>query len=183
MNMKRSVLLAIALYLLCPFAVRAQDAMLTKEETINYLHKKVQEADNGYKFYQTQGKQTYKTPRLIKFLGKLEMSYTVVAGNQVATHVTCAFDPAHAKSIDIYNGTKDDTVNIAQVFFHGKVVKCDQYSKDRFGVLVLNSSRTYMTDFMPIPFLDAVPGNRARVEKAIKHLIDLAKAEDDPFGN
>src|SRR5690349_11918838 len=48
MNMKRTALLVIALFLLSCMATNAQDAMPTKEETVNYLNKKSQEILDHY---------------------------------------------------------------------------------------------------------------------------------------
>ena len=80
-------------------------------------------------------------------------------------------------NVDGYPPVKGSPVLVAVITLSGNLARCRM--TDYRGRLIDEGDYGVVR----LPFLDAAPGNRTRMEKAIRHLSDLAKAEEDPFGN
>jgi hypothetical protein len=173
----------------------AQDAMLTKEETVNYLNKKAQEVDGRDKTF-WDGREVYKniSLKLVKSLVELSWETERVHKNGCEKgfrKVKYIFDPAHLlldagnRPTAIYS-SKEDIVYEFEFKFRPKTVRRYDYatSLDCRGYRG-SSGYDRFTDVshVSIPFFAATPENRTKMERAMSHLRDLAKAEDDPFGN
>lgn len=162
--------------------------MLTKEETVNYLNKKLQEADGRYAYIKGRSRVTnlvYRRLSLRLVDAKLEFRRTTRYEHldaNTSVNSTCTFDPAHIKDVTIGNEfgfppVEGSPVLVAMITLSGNLARC----RDDQPGQKMSLEGDY--GVVRLPFLDAAPGNRTRMEKAIKHLRDLAKAEDDPFGN
>lgn len=186
--MKRCLLVFLAVVFLFVPAASAQDAMLTKEETVNYLNKKLQETD-GRPAYIKQNGKTYNRIHLglsfklvgekVEFRGKSKSEHLDA---DTTINNTCSFNPAYIKdvrvgNVDGYPPVKGSPVLVAVITLSGNLARCRM--TDYRGRLIDEGDYGVVR----LPFLDAAPGNRTRMEKAIRHLSDLAKAEEDPFGN
>ena len=160
------------LFLLLSFGLAAQaQSSLTKEETINYLSKKLKETvDHVYS--NNNGK-----------IGKVSSSYTVsVAKTEKGIKITYTFEepfyqtsyefnPAHIKDVLPYENSTTSAVSELQISLIGKTCA----AKRRNG----NESLSYAN----MLYLKGDSSNLGKIKKALLYLRDLCKAEDDPFGN
>ena len=166
-------LLIIALFAM---AASAQDAMLTKEETVNYLHKKLQEIDGRdmVKWWEP-GLMRLSAVSLRMKGDELELKYTRTFPDGLKHYYTYLFNPGHISKFDEPNKIKGESaVRDFIIVFptkSGRWSCCDPNSKFE------DAGSAHF------PYFAALPGNRQKMEKALLHLRDLARAEDDPFGN
>ena len=172
--MKQYLFLLIAVLFATAGLGSAQDTMLTKEETVNYVNKKLQELegrdmswDNGFVRYSALS---------FKIKGdNVELKYTQSSSSGDPRYTTYLFNPAHISAFDTIHGPRTGSaVRTFSVKFPTKTSRWAQ-----------GPSYAPFTDVdsVQMPYFDALPGNRKRIEKALMHLRDLYKAEDDPFGN
>ena len=146
----------------------AQDAMPTKEETINYIDKQLQEV-LGLRASPTHNKWE-------------RMSFRMSGGNiscEVAESYPShperfVFNPRHIKTV-VVGKAKDGNSHayIGIVFLKGTLRSAAG------GTELRVDSRD--EPFINLPYLVTVPGNGDRIAKALLHLKDLAKAEDELF--
>jgi hypothetical protein len=170
--MKSRVILLLVLHALILLPVAAQDAMPTKEETVNYLKKKLMEVDGL--------KQTKDGPPLKGYLinlnnGKIEFTQQ---GGGVVYGWMYSFDPAHILDVKIYP-VRHWEMDAMEVVFVSKLV-VRQAVKPTGGLDYSRSKETVLS--FQFPFI-RTPGNGEKIRKAFLHLRDLAKAEDDIFSN
>jgi hypothetical protein len=175
MKMKTRLLLMAAIIAVLGFSASAQKEMLTKEETVNYLSKKLQEIDGRNLI--TKGGQTRKYSSLsLRIIGdNLELKHTETYGTVTVDYTTYVFNPAHISSIVILGGYQDGSpVRRLRIMFPSKTARhaCCGYTTSLSD-----------TDKVDFPYFASLADNRSRIEKALLHLRDLAKAEEEPFGN
>jgi hypothetical protein len=184
----------------------AQKEMLTKEETVNYLNKKIKEII-GY----------YRTP-----VGTSERLYFwssefvndtkgVKITTQRSNYVNSSAGDQQSNYNVKYNYTTFNPAQISSI-----TLAADQYSSDPVGVITItltaqtaidiqtangygyyrtrNDGSVYYYDWketdrkqyyvnqISMPYLKSDGTNFDKIRKALEHLRNLAKAEDDPFG-
>jgi len=162
-------LFVILLTLFSISAISQTNTLLTKEETINYINKKVKEA-KGFDMINFNGvsekvldcgfKKSYSGENIECIEIKGKYSYLT------------EFNPAHIKMLTEVNLYGNQVVGCIAIDLIGKTAKFSS----NFG---LNESRTQAS----IIYLKSDPDNYKRISKALLHLRDLYKAEDDPFDN
>jgi hypothetical protein len=165
---KKITVIAISL-LLFSFSAAAQDAMPTKEETVNYLNKKLQEVMG--RSPNEDRRQIFNSAHFKFIQNKVEIR---VQQAIVSPAVRVAvFDPAHIGKVSVDKGTYGNPdVGWIQIGFASKLVE------HKFPDL---NGQDSFYDYARFPFLRSVPGNAEKIVKAIHHLRDLAKAEDELF--
>jgi hypothetical protein len=165
--LNRTTFLTIGILFLT-FSVSGQDAMPTKEETVNYLNRRLQEVDGrrpevdsipDHKF--TNLSFTMKSDVVI-------FTFSWLAGSDGLR--TNTFNPAHIEDVSIRKPSKGEIISSIYVNFKGKLVKqtCKRQCEESM-------------DFVRFPYLSATPEAAEKIKKAFLHLRDLAKAEDDLF--
>jgi hypothetical protein len=160
----------------------AQDAMPTKEETVNYINKKLQDVvgkEDPPSTYDTKiVKYTAFSFRLNRDKVEFERSSVETQEGQLTRKVKYlyVFDPAHLVNGDevVYDCGRVPGESIC-LKFPEKLVKETSWRDLR------EDSRE--VDKFSIPVNLKIPEFKSRLIKAVKHLRDLAKAEDDPFSN
>ncbi|ERJ60660.1 hypothetical protein M472_18035 [Sphingobacterium paucimobilis HER1398] len=175
---------------------KAQGATLTKDETLKYIGKKIDES-KGYK------DKDYITYLSIA-LGEANINFSKVVcpyrssenkspNNRANTsyvehYYDFIFNPVFISSItNVYNA--DQNVSYVRLHFNSKTVKCNYYFKYWKEVQVYrmnydshDGAKSYEYDYVDIPYLTADPTNFDKIKKAFEHLKTLSKVEDDPFG-
>lgn len=172
--MRSYLLLLTALLLFAP-ASPAQDAMPTKEETVNYIHKKLQdvvgkaEKIGNAKF--TAFSFTLKGDKIEYVVHREKL----VDGRKVNEKVIQVFNPAHMIGGDaaVYECGIGESMCLK---FPEKLAKRTT-SWDDFSWAPTDH------DAVIIEYDPKIPDMKNRMTKALRHLRDLAKAEDDPFSN
>jgi hypothetical protein len=166
----RAIILTIGIVLLT-YSVSAQDAMPTKEETVNYLNKKLKEIEGRSP---EEDRRRFFSNTYFKVVGEKVEIRIQKEVLQPAIRIYI-FDPAHIKAALVvkdphHEGNPD--VGWIQIVFPSDLAEHkfpNEKGHDTFRNNVL------------IPFLRSVPGNGEKIVKAINHLRDLAKAEDELF--
>lgn len=167
-------------------AARAQDAMPTKEETVNYIHKKLQDVVGLERDDRCRPRCETKFTAFsfvlkgdeIEFDTQYDETYT--GSRTTRERRTAVFNPAYMIEGDaaIYTCSGGKSICIK---FPARIVKRFQGSDGRGYARVTGSAGN--DDTVEIPLDLRVPELKSRLTRALKHLRDLAKAEDDPFGN
>lgn len=165
-----------AIAVLCVSAP-AQKEMLTKEETINYLNKKLQEIDGRDLLQPDKTPYRYSNVhfRIVKDKDTVELRVT---GTYHGAHAGCEmvwiFNPGHISGIVPQSGaTESSPVKHLLIQFPSKTV--------RYSSCQVPAWTDY--DYASFLYFAAVPENALKIKRALLHLRDLYKAEDDPFGN
>ena len=181
-----------------------EKAALTKEETVNYLNKKLKECIGHYR----QTPVTGEDDRIFYYHNvsftlsgstlKLYMKYSNYkegTGTKECDYFlidwTVEFNPIHITQITEKSNTKNSPVGGIDVKFISKIAveESDYYQRNvnndngRCFGLALAKETHYSVDTTDLGFLQADPSNFNKIKKALEHLRDLSKAEDDPFGN
>ena len=174
----RTILLTIGIVLLT-LSVSAQDAMLTKEETINYLQKKLLEVEGREQIFEHNSivvRNKYHTPSIT--MKGSSVKVTLFISNSEGEKPRFAideFNPAYIARVEVLKPKLDEGIGSVAILFDRRVVKrTDQFMFD---------GKPRDVGFVYIPYYATIPQNGERVMKALLHLRDLAKAEEDPFGN
>jgi hypothetical protein len=142
----------------------AQNATLTKGETIEYLHKKIMEVDK-----QTTGTagSVFQYPKVLLQNGAVKIEFDM--GTPRYTYV---FNPAYIKEVTL--SKPNQTTGWVLIELMSKAVAVEKaYAAADNG----KSS----SEFAWLPFLIGDGKNFDRIKKALLHLQALIKAEDDPF--
>jgi len=188
------------LFLIALFAASAaaQDAMPTKEETVNYINKKSQEVVGQYLTPYLWGRVQFSKISFSLKGDKVELKYE---GKGVQDdYGSCStplrsevlwsylFNPADLKEIVRVKAQKpNEPLHRLRLYFSAKTVRNSGYGEGRNGCgnsTYINMDRLVLNeDELDLPFFANDPTNEAKIRKALMHLRDLAKAEDDPFGN
>ena len=170
--MLRSSFSILVLSLLFAASSFAQDAMPTKEETVNYINKKLAELD-GHKV--SKGRPA---ERAIGFNlnqgGKIEMTFPHSHERDGALWI---FDPKDIADVEMQKLPGSDMDKLL-IRFVAKVAK--GFRIERSGV-VQNGGDPAVIDNSILVYTVRVPGYAEKLKKALLHLRDLAKAEDDLF--
>ena len=142
------------------------------------MNKKLQEADGrdllhsgnfGYR-YSALSFKISGDDVVLKYTG----TYLNRADGCIQTYI---FNPAHISKIAVYATPTQSPVKIIQIRFPSKT---SRHSSCLTGAL---QSDFIDVDHAAFPYFATAQDNFSRIEKALLHLRDLAKAEDDPFGN
>ena len=169
------LLLSLVLFFATP--AFAQDAMPTKEETVNYINKKMQEV-LGFNPYgdppsisDLQYKQLwFRLSGADVEVGTVTGYTSISTGRHTETYV---FNPRHIKDVVIGKPDKGIPNSRIGITFHKGTLR-------EGPTLRVNALDV---PFVQIPYLATLPGNGEKLAKAILHLRDLTKAEDELFGN
>ena len=189
--MKLCLLLIVVVFLFAP-AASAQDAMLTKEETVNYLQKKLKEVDGRYKTV-TGDKFLYREPSLTLLKdGTVELVYTTTSSEFCLSGYTVKFsyrfNPGEIAKIGIFGSEKaDDPIRHLSLKFSARTARAREDHSNgpqcKAGLGYKYGTNQQWGDLTEVefPFFATFPENRGRITRAFLHLRDLAKAEEDPF--
>lgn len=169
----RLLLLAVLIAVSCVSAA-AQKEMLTKEETVNYLNKKLQEVD-GRDLLRSDNLPYRYSDVSFKISGdNVVLKYNGTLQGRTWCTSTCIFNPGHIARLAVYDSSAESPVKVIQIQFPAKT---GRHSSCLSGAGLVD------VDHAALPFFGTMPDNFSRIEKALLHLRDLAKAEEDPFGN
>lgn len=173
--MQTILLLIIAVVASLCVPALAQKEMLTKEETINYLNKKLQETD-GRDRIESDGR-SYRYSNL-SFLIKgdnIELKYKETRPDPMwpSAYETFLFNPGDITRVSLF-GKKLTGVGEIWIGFSSKTARRSCCSA---------TANLSDVDYAYLPYFAGAPDNFLKIEKALLHLRNLAKAEDDPFGN
>ena len=166
------MILLCLLFAVCSNPAQAQDAMPTKEETVNYLKKKLMETDG---LRQTKDGPALKGNPIKLNGGKVEF---IIPGLEGGHGWMYSFDPAHIADVKIHP-VRHWEMDAIEVVFVSKIVIRQTVRPS--GETDLASSKELVNVFQ-FPFI-RTPGNGEKIRKAFLHLKDLAKAEHDIFSN
>jgi hypothetical protein len=183
--MKQTLLFSFAL--IVTLATYAQNATLTKGETLEYIQKKFREFEGTYVVTIDTTRRTTNiddkmltgayvslTDQKITFSYNLSFRPFQVGGNPPCfCSYTITFKPADITYMNYSNKYQNLYISLANKTAK-QVVRCCQYYKtserdniDNYVVLHISGDE------------DAIN----KIMKALNHLKALLKAEDDPFGN
>lgn len=179
--MKTILVLTFAVITFLSVPASAQKEMLTKEETVNYLNKKLQEAD-GRDLLRSDSPPYRYSDISFKISGdNVVVKYNGTLQGRSVCISTFVFNPGHISRIAVsqheYDKTTESPVKVIHIQFPSKT---GRHSSCLTGAL---QSDFIDVDHAAFPYFAAAQDNFSRIEKALLHLRDLAKAEDDPFGN
>ena len=165
--------------------------MLTKGETISYLNKVFQKV-KGYKCINTGHGYGTASWNSISFIEEEGLGVTLkrITDEQIlpdgcgqagkpcwySETRTTTFNPAYITGLELSSWDKEAPVYFANIKFvkNGLVQETSRTT---------GPARTYKTDDVRLYFIMADKEDFERLKKAIFHLRDLCKAEEDPFGN
>lgn len=170
--MNRVIIIAISL--LFPFEIIAQNATLTKGETVSYLSKKIQEVVGYCRGSTKNCASTYVSASVELKNNQLEVS-TKESDGYVVVYI---FNPKNIISLSQGDHYSNDEYLKDYIFikFSSKIaIKKITYA-DR-------TSKTEYVQEVDFTYLDSDNSNGDKVRKALLHLQALLKAEDDPFEN
>lgn len=190
--LKKITFIGISL-LLFSASVSAQDTMLTKEETVNYLQKRLKEVDGRYQTV-VGDRFTYSEPSIkLQADGTVELVYTRTSSESFCPggypiKYSYRFDPGEIVRVGIFGSEKaDDPVRHLGLFFKAKTARArEDHFRERqctrgLGYKYGTNQQWGDLEEVEYPFFATSPENRGRITRAILHLRDLAKAEEDPF--
>ena len=141
--------------------------MPTKEETVNYIHKKLQETI-GFDVYEGGTSTKFAQLWFRRSGANVEVGVVGTGGSPSDTYL---FNPRHIKDVTIGKPRKGRSTAMIGINFHKGTLR----EGPSLRVNALD------TPFVNIPYLATLPGNAEKMAKAILHLRDLAKAEDELF--
>lgn len=171
--MKSKVFLLLILHALFILPVTAQDAMPTKEETVNYINKKMQEV-LGFDVDSSSTSAKYTQLWFRRSGENVEVGLVDAGGSppsSISSRYTYVFNPRHIKDVTIGKPGKGRSTAMIGINFQKGTLR----EGPSLRVNDLDAP------FVNIPYLATLPGNAEKIAKAILHLRDLAKAEDDLF--
>jgi len=230
----KKVLLFFALTLTSVSLFAQDKASLTKDETINYINKKLQETleiefnydfDVIYKNYPERLSFKQKKMYIINNSIRLNSNGTITHTDKIASSLSSCyqenyyygskkcevrFNPIHITKVDTVS-TSDSRIGQLKITFLANTEKWEKHKYeykmhtdktkkvfshyDFFGNAVYydETNTTYSCDDswsstdvpkgdLVIYYFKSDPENGKKLIKAFSHLIDLYKAEDDPFG-
>jgi hypothetical protein len=183
--------LFLCLIALFTTSAMAQDAMLTKEETVNYLHKKLREVEGRFttifssKFY-------YNAPSInLMKDGTVEVIYTRSSSDfclgGYSVKFSYRFDPSEIVRVGTVSANPGDSVSDLALIFSSRTARArEDHTKGTSCTRSLGhweGTNGQWGDLgrVNFPYFATSPENSGRITRAILHLRDLAKAEEDPF--
>lgn len=201
--MKKQLL--IYLLALCSVSSFAQEkTALTKEETINYLSKKAGEVINN-KRTASDGYTRYMLEHTIRLSGENVVVYFKRSSHLESPRNDCSyyyqenwqtFNPAHIVEIIDESNKSGEVLGAVKIKLISKTGNSKFEIVTRKGNGYPQASALYCdccqsnyqpsivnpTEYIYITYLSSDPSNFNKIKKALEHLRDLYKAEDDPFG-
>lgn len=230
----KKVLLFYVLTLLNVSLFAQDKASLTKDETINYINKKLQETfeiefnsdfDVIYKNYPERLSYKVKKMYILSNSIKLNSNGTITHTDKIASSLSScyqesyyygskkcevSFNPIHIIKVDTVSNN-DPRIGLLKITFLANTEKWEKHKyeykmhtekkkkvfshHDFFGNAVYyddvttsySCDNSWSSTDVPkgnliIYFFKSDPENGKKLIKAFSHLIDLGKAEDDPFG-
>jgi len=166
----------IASLLLVSYCSIAQTPLLTKGETISYLDKKFKESI-GHELINSNGNIGKITLAEVKESSK---GITIVYEYNYKSKYTYEFNPRLISSISELTHISGSSLNELSINLSGAVCV---FTKSIMNSSGYRDNTTTSASFAKIIFLKADSSNFGKISKALNHLRDLLKAEDDPFGN
>jgi len=195
-KMKKEIFLY--LLLLTSFSSFAQEkTMLTKEETINYINKKLKECEghfrtpDGSAFTGGVAKKMHYTSlsfnadgdRVSLSINSSNYSERKYTSDYFERYTTQQFNPSQILSITEGASDKSEPLGIIIIKFISNSCISKQnvywYGSDGFGNH--DGTKTFSVKESGLVFLSADPSNFNKIKKALEHLRDMYKAGDDPF--
>lgn len=165
-------ILLILMVLVFAVSALAQKEMLTKEETVNYLNKKLQEVDGRSMSWPNAFSRYSNLSFRIKG-DNVELKYVETFQNGTTRQTNYEFNPGHISKFETIHGPQSGSaVRSFRVKF---ISKTGRFSD--------TSTALKDVDYADFPYFAALTDARVRMQKALLHLRDLAKAEEEPFGN
>ncbi|NCT94120.1 MAG: hypothetical protein GXC72_06835 [Chitinophagaceae bacterium] len=159
--------------------LQAQNAMLTKEETINYLNKKTLESI-GHKYSSDKGYIGEVTKaEVVKDDKGVKIRFVLKFSSGTSGWFSFAFNPMHIKAVRPYTNASSSSINEASIDMIGNTCLYSYGSGEYYGYSITETKSTNYANFM---YLRADAENIEKIKKALTHLQTLLKAEDDPFG-
>lgn len=166
----------IASLLLVSYCSVAQTPTLTKGETISYLDKKIKEAI-GHSYSNVNG-----------YVGKVVEAHVKESAKGISimyyfdykNKYTYDFNPRLITGIADYSYTAGSPLNEIQIKFGGTICILSTVKPGTNGY---NVSDSRSVSYANMIYLKADSTTLNKIIKALEHLRDLLKAEDDPFGN
>jgi hypothetical protein len=177
--MKTRLLTILVFSLLVTASTFAQDAMPTKEETVNYINKKLQETVGFEHIIYISGfgrdvRTKIKAHGISLANGSLQYSRsTLLDDGSTNCEESFTFSPRLIEHITV-RGPEKGSVGTVEGKLGSKVGRYRSSCPKHYEVA---------TDWFALYFLAAEKADGEKIKKALFHLRDLAKAEDDPFGN
>lgn len=203
--MKKQLLVCLlVLYSLPSFA---QDkAMLTKEETINYINKKSNECEEhtrtiigtggiAYTMHYWDLQVSLSNDKVVLYSKSSNYSNSSTGDKNCSDYftrvTTQTFNPAHIVSITDGATNKNEPLGSVIIKLVSKTGVANQQvhkytwnngngTCSRWGSV---GDDTYSVNEIGLGFLQSDPTNFNKIKKALEHLKALYKAEDDPFGD
>ncbi|TDP00717.1 hypothetical protein EV145_10596 [Flavobacterium sp. 245] len=189
----------MCLLALCSLSSYAQDkTTLTKDETVNYLGRKIKEIVGHYRKPNGYNERLYFENTTVSYSDNLLIIDTkrknlLVDNNNCGYYElgnTVSFNPKDIVEIKYEGKNESEPVGVIKVIFTSQVCK---EILNAYGYKMQNNNGTCYdwrnTDHQEfskkeilIPFLASDSTNFTKIKKALEHLRDLCKAEDDPFG-
>lgn len=179
--MKKQLLICL---LTCySFSTIAQDkAMLTKEETVNYLDKKMKDIIT---FKSRFDIGSFTDASVISTNSKIQVLFSSNYADGYRTETTITLDPS--KIISIEEGTTSSDIDLLIINVtpntckYVKFVTQSDPQPNNYNYWSKNTT-TLQPSKIEIPYLKYDGTNFNKFKKALEHLRDLCKAEEDPFG-
>ena len=154
----------------------AQTPTLTKGETISYLDKKFKESI-GHELTNNNGNIGKITTAEVRESAK---GITITYEYNYRNKYTYEFNPRLISSISEFTHIAGSPLNELNINLSGAVCVLTRSVANSSGGRDITTSSV---SFAKIIFLKADSSNFGKISKALNHLRDLLKAEDDPFGN
>lgn len=194
--MKKTItILAVCFSIATSFA---QNATLTKEETVNYINKKLAECTSYKKTTSDGVTLTIEYERIslsdANLITKSTKRSRMVNGNDCPRNELYNYDKfnvVHIVGIELDKNYDDSeaigTIKIkllpktghltwtSEAYTRVLMGRCTDWKEVDRQEMTVSEIRMY--------YLKGDPTNFNKIKKALEYLRDLAKAEDDPFGN
>ncbi|MDR6921879.1 MULTISPECIES: hypothetical protein [Chryseobacterium] len=181
------------------YGVKAQGATLTKEETVNYINKKLAES-NEHKKTVSDGKITATINWQTIEMSNNGIITRAISRSTKLENLDCPdvnlfdedkFNVSHIVTIELAkNYNENEAVGTLKIKLLPKTGhssgKFSAYSRVLMGRCVDREERSIYdltVDEISIYYLKGDPTNFKKIKKAFEYLRDLNKAEDDPFGD
>ena len=195
--MKKTLLICILALL--NVSLFAQDkATLTKDETVNYIERKIKEIVGHYRTPEGFNERLYFKNTFVYYKDNL-LTISTTRKNILENNFNCryvekentiSFNPKDIIEIKFEGKNESEPVGIIKVIFTSQVCKeilyAYAYKMQKSDGTCYDLRQTDHQEFSKkeilIPFLASDSTNFTKIKKALEHLRDLCKAEDDPFG-
>ena len=167
----KKILICLSVFFMAA-TVAAQDATLTKAETISYLDKKIKAiVGQPEPFCSSCTGRKMRNAYVKEVDGLIEVFFSYDLRDDYIYSETYRFNPKYLRDVDIHSGSQ--TVRSINIFI-----------PNESGMKTTSDYESFWkTKNVRFLFLDNDPENGKRIKKALLHLKDLYNAEADPFDN